>query len=40
MADDRKAKLAETNFWDKLLTLRDQQRAQMAKGIAIIKQAE
>jgi hypothetical protein len=39
MDNDRKAKLAQTNYYEELLNLRDVQRAQRAKGIAIIKQA-
>jgi hypothetical protein len=39
MDADRKSKLAQHNFWDELITLRDEQRVQRAKGIAIIKQA-
>jgi gentisate 1,2-dioxygenase len=39
MDNDRKAKLAQTNYYEELLNLRDGQRAQRAKGIAIIKQA-
>ena len=38
MDADRKSKLAQHNFWDELMTLRDEQRVQRAKGIAIIKQ--
>jgi hypothetical protein len=38
MEADRKAKLAEHNYWDELLALRDQQRVQRAKGMAVIKQ--
>ena len=40
MASDRKAKLAETNYWDELIALRDRQRAQMRSGVQIIKQSE
>jgi hypothetical protein len=39
MESDRKSKLAETNYWDELMVLRDRQRAQRKDGIAIIKQA-
>lgn len=35
---DRGAALAETNFWDELLALRDQQRARMINGIQVIKE--
>ena len=38
MEVDRKAKLAEHNYWDELLALRDQQRVQRGKGMASIKQ--
>ena len=38
MEVDRKAKLAEHNYWDELFALRDQQRVQRGKGMAIIKQ--
>jgi len=37
---DRKSKLAQTNFWDELLALRDQQRVQMRKGIQVIKEKD
>jgi hypothetical protein len=40
MASDRKARLAETNFWDGLLALRDKQREERRDGIQIIKESE
>jgi hypothetical protein len=40
MASERTAKLAETNFWDELMALRDRQRAQMKTGVQVIKQSE
>jgi hypothetical protein len=39
MEDQRKQELAQHNFWDELLALRDEQRVQRGKGIAVIKQA-
>jgi hypothetical protein len=38
MEDQRKKELAQHNFWDELLALRDQQRVQRGKGMAVIKQ--
>jgi hypothetical protein len=38
MENERKQKLAQHNYWDELLALRDQQRVQRAKGMAVIKQ--
>ena len=38
--DDRKAKLAEHNFYDELLALRDQQRERIRHGIQVIKEAD
>jgi len=40
MTTDRMAKLAQTNYWDELITLRDRQRAQMRGGVQVIKQSE
>jgi hypothetical protein len=40
MAGDRKTRLAQTNYWDELLALRDTQREQRRKGMAIIKEAD
>ena len=40
MAGDRKSRLAQTNYWDELLALRDGQREQRRNGMAIIKEAE
>jgi gentisate 1,2-dioxygenase len=40
MAGDRKSRLAQTNYWNELLALRDSQREQRRKGMAIIKEAE
>jgi hypothetical protein len=40
MESDRKARLAQTNFWDELLALRDQQREQMRNGIQVIKEKD
>jgi hypothetical protein len=39
MADDRTEKLAETNFWDELLKMRDEQRAQRKSGLQVIRGA-
>ena len=38
MTSDRKEELAKHNFWDELLALRDDQRVQRGKGMAVIKQ--
>jgi hypothetical protein len=38
MTSDRKEELAKHNFWDELLALRDEQRVQRGKGMAVIKQ--
>lgn len=35
--DDRYQQLAQTNFWDELLAMRDRQREQKKKGIQVIK---
>jgi len=40
MESDRKAKLAQTNFWDELLAMRDRQREQIRKGIQVIKEKD
>ena len=37
MASERTAKLAETNFWDELIALRDRQREQSSSGVQVIK---
>jgi ethanolamine utilization protein EutQ (cupin superfamily) len=40
VATEREARLAETNFWDKILELRDQQRADRKNGVQVIKESE
>jgi len=40
MANDRKSKLAETNYWDRLFALRDRQRAETRGAIQVIKESE
>jgi hypothetical protein len=40
MSAERKERLAQTNFWEQLLALRDRQRAQKAAGIQVVKEAE
>lgn len=40
MASDRSAKLADVNYWDELLRLRDQQRAEKKDAIQVIRAAE
>lgn len=40
MANDRTAKLAEHNYYDELLALRDEQRKQIHHGIQVIKEAD
>ena len=37
---ERKAKLAEKNYWDDLLALRDQQREQIRTGLQVVKETE
>lgn len=37
MSDEREKRLATTNFWDELLKMRDQQRAQRKTGLMVIK---
>ena len=37
MPDDRKEKLAATNFWDELLKMRDEQREQRKNGLQVIR---
>jgi len=37
MSDDRKDRLAATNFWDELLALRDRQRDQRKNGLMVIR---
>jgi len=38
--DDRKARLAETNFWGELLALRDRQRAERKDGMQVLKRRD
>jgi len=40
MASNRKAKLAQTNYWDELLALRDKQREERASGLQMIRESE
>jgi hypothetical protein len=40
MASERTTKLAETNYWNELLALRDRQRALSRQGVQVIKQSE
>jgi hypothetical protein len=37
---DRKERLAQTNFWDNILALRDEQREQRKSGIQVIEESE
>ena len=37
---DRKAKLAEKNHWDELLTIRDEQRERARSGLQVIKEKD
>lgn len=37
MPSDRTARLARTNYWDRLLALRDRQRAERSAGVQVIK---
>ena len=40
MTDDRTARLAANNFWERLLELRDKQRAERANGMQVIKRRD
>lgn len=40
MATERTERLAESNFWDAIFDLRDEQRAQRKNGIQVIKEAD
>ena len=37
MSDERNRRLAETNFWDELLAMRDRQRENRKSGLQVIK---
>ena len=37
---DRKERLASTNYWDKLLELRDRQREERRDGLQVVKESE
>jgi hypothetical protein len=37
---ERKAKLAEKNYWDDLIAIRDEQREQITTGIQVVKESE
>jgi hypothetical protein len=39
MTDERKAKLAQVQYWDELFALRDQQREQRKNGVQVIKES-
>lgn len=40
MSTERTERLAETNFWDEILALRDRQRAERGNGLQIVREAE
>jgi quercetin dioxygenase-like cupin family protein len=40
VANERTQRLAETNFWDRIFELRDDQRANRKNGIQVIKEAD
>jgi hypothetical protein len=40
MSEERSAKLAEHNFWDELLALRDKQRAERKDGMQVLKRRD
>jgi hypothetical protein len=40
MPAHRKAKLAQTNYWDELLKLRDQQREERKNGLQMIRESD
>ncbi|MGH6769728.1 MAG: hypothetical protein ACRECO_12005 [Xanthobacteraceae bacterium] len=37
---ERKAKLAETNYWDELMAIRDEQREQIRTGIQVVREGD
>ena len=37
---ERKAKLAEKNYWDELQAIRDEQRVQIRTGLQVVKESE
>lgn len=40
MSDERTERLAETNYWDELLALRDRQRAERKGGMQVLKRRD
>lgn len=40
MESERKTRLAEKNYWDALIALRDKQRAQRKNGIQVVKERD
>jgi hypothetical protein len=40
MSEERSARLAEHNFWDELLALRDKQRAERKDGMQVLKRRD
>jgi hypothetical protein len=38
--EDRKARLAEKNFWDEIIALRDRQRAERKNGMQVLKRGD
>jgi hypothetical protein len=40
MAEDRKARLAQHNFWDELIALRDRQREEKRNALQVIRESE
>ena len=40
MSEERKARLAQTNYWGELLALRDRQRAERANGMQVLKRRD
>lgn len=40
MSTERTERLAETNFWDEIFALRDQQRADRGNGLQIVRESE
>jgi hypothetical protein len=40
MAEDRKAKLAETNHWDEIFAMRDRQRAEKRDALQIVSEED
>ena len=40
MANDRKSRMGEINYWDELLALRDRQREQIKDGLQVVREGD